>query len=138
MLLVGRMTNTYVTAPPRILLVEDDKELRILLARHLRTKGFEVVEARDGNAALSRLGDAICRCGTTYFDIVVSDVRMPGHSGLDLLSELRRCDWTLPVVLITAFGGRETYAEATRLGAVLLDKPVDLDMLASTIQAQLS
>lgn len=128
----------YPTPHARILLVEDDRDLRVLMARHLRRRRFEVVEARDGTGALTRLGDAICRCGTSYFDALISDVRMPGHSGLDLLGELRRCDWTMPVVLVTAFGSPETHAEARRLGAVLLDKPVDLDVLTATLTKQLA
>lgn len=132
------ITGLYKTPIARILLAEDDRELRTMIARHLRRHRFEVVEARDGSSALTRLGDAICRCGSSYFDLLVSDIRMPGHTGLDLLSELRRCDWTMPVVLISAFGSPENHAEARRLGAVMLDKPIDLDALTSTIQRQIA
>lgn len=130
-------TGLYRPPIARILLAEDDRELRNMIARHLRRHRYEVVEARDGTSALTRLGDAICRCGSSYFDILVSDIRMPGHTGLDLLSELRRCDWTMPVVLISAFGSAETHADARRLGAVMVDKPIDLDVLTSTIETQI-
>ena len=122
----------------RLLLAEDDRDFRMLVARHLRRSGFEVIEAHNGVTALSRLADSVCRCGASHFDLLISDVRMPGHSGLDLVSELRRCDWAMPVVLITAFGTRETHEEAARLGAVLLDKPVDLDVLTATVAQQLA
>jgi DNA-binding response OmpR family regulator len=118
----------------RILLVEDDREMRVLLARHLRRHGYEVVEAWDGTAALLRLGDAICRCGRCGFDAIVSDVRMPGHSGLELVEELRKCDWLMPVVLITAFATNAMYDEARRLGAHMLDKPFEFDALTTTLQ----
>jgi DNA-binding response OmpR family regulator len=121
----------------RILIAEDDRVLRTLLARHLRRGGFEVVEARDGVAALSRLGDTLCEADCSY-DLLISDVRMPGHSGLDLASELKRGAWPTPVLLITAFGSTETHAEAARLGAEILDKPLDLDVLTNAVERLLS
>ena len=104
----------------------------------MRRTGYEVTEARDGSSALARLGDAICRCGASYFDLLVSDVRMPGHTGLDLLVELRRCDWAMPVLLITAFGTDELHRQAQRLGAAMLDKPLDFATLDATISRLLS
>ncbi|AUX42342.1 transcriptional regulator [Sorangium cellulosum] len=116
-------------APLRVLLAEDDRELRRLLASALRRDGYEVLEARDGNHLLELMGEALVSGGAPP-DVVVSDIRMPGKSGLELLSGLRRDDWTTPVVLITAFGDPETHAEAYRLGAdVVLDKPLDVDDL---------
>ena len=121
----------------RILIAEDDRALRTLLARHLRRGGFEVVEARDGATALTRLGDALCE-EDSYFDLLISDVRMPGHSGLDLASELKRGAWRTPILLITAFGSTETHDEAARLGAAILDKPLDLDVLTTAVERLLS
>ena len=64
---------------------------------------------------------------------MISDIKMPGLSGLDLLDTLRRSDWAMPVILITAFGDRETHDEAIRLGAVrVFDKPFELDDLVET------
>jgi DNA-binding response OmpR family regulator len=122
----------------KVLLVEDDRELRTLLARHLRRSHLEVVEARDAEDALTRLGDAICRCGASQFDAMISDVRMPGVTGMYVAAELRRCDWAMPIVLITAFGSESTHAEAARLGAKLLDKPIDLDELTATVNELLA
>jgi DNA-binding response OmpR family regulator len=121
----------------RILIVEDDHVLRTLLARHLRSGGFEVVEARDGTTALTRLGDALCEEAGSY-DLLISDVQMPGHTGLDLASELKRGAWATPILLITAFGSAEAHAEAERLGATMLDKPLDLDVLTDAVQHLLS
>jgi DNA-binding response OmpR family regulator len=121
----------------RILIVEDDRVLRNLLARHLRTAGFEVIEARDTTTALTRLGDVLCNTEECY-DLLISDVQMPGHSGLDLASELRRDAWTTPILLITAFGSAATHAEAERLGAAILDKPLDLDVLTTAVERLLS
>jgi len=63
-------------------------------------------------------------------DAIVSDIRMPGGTALEILEAVRSYDWALPVVLLTAFGDRETHAEARRpRRAALLDKPFDLDEL---------
>jgi len=66
-------------------------------------------------------------------DLIVSDVRMPGWSGLDLLRFLRHRRSAIPVVLITAFGDRDTHERAARLGAAVLDKPFALADLRRAI-----
>jgi DNA-binding response OmpR family regulator len=118
----------------RILLAEDDRELRIVLARHLRLHGFEVTDVRDGTAALARLGSEICTCGQSHYDLLISDVHMPGHSGFDLACELRRSRWAMPVVLITGFGSPEVHDTAERLHVALFDKPVNFAQLTHAIE----
>lgn len=127
-----------MTQRHRVLLVEDDRDLRVLLARHLRRSKLDIVEARDAEDALTRLGEAICQCGTSKFDAMISDVRMPGVTGLYVAAELRRCAWNMPIVLITAFGSEATHAEAARLDATMLDKPLDLDHLTTTVERLLA
>ena len=68
-------------------------------------------------------------------DLVVSDVRMPGQTGLDVVRTLRSWGWTTPVILITAFGDESTKCEAQSAGAtVLFSKPFDLDDLRTAVQ----
>ncbi|WP_438015623.1 response regulator [Sorangium sp. So ce315] len=123
-------------SPVRVLLAEDDRELRQLLAVALRRDGYEVLEAHDGNHLLELMAASLVSSDGARPDIVVSDVRMPGKTGLELLAGLRRDDRSTPVVLITAFGDPETHAEAYRLGAdAVLDKPLDLDDLRLVVQA---
>ncbi|WP_437587626.1 response regulator [Sorangium sp. So ce1000] len=125
--------------PVRVLLAEDDRELRLLLATALRRDGYEVLEAHNANHLLELMGEALVSGGGGPVDVVVSDIRMPGRSGLELLAGLRRDDWATPVVLITAFGDPETHAEAYRLGAdAVLDKPLDVDDLRVVIQTLVS
>jgi DNA-binding NtrC family response regulator len=69
--------------------------------------------------------------GREAVSIIVSDIRMPGLDGLGLLTALRCASWTTPVILMTAFGSSETHEEAARLGAVVLDKPFDLERLGA-------
>ena len=120
------------STPARLLLAEDDFELRELLACVLREDGHEVVEACDGNelwAILSRVSD-----GAAPFSLVVSDVRMPGLTAFDVLARLQRALAQTPVILITAFGDRTTHLRGLRLGASrVLDKPFDCDELRSVV-----
>ncbi len=118
--------------PRRVLLVEDDPEMRELMALTLRGDGYDVQEAADGAEALRVLGTSAAD-GPERIDLVVSDIRMPGYSGLEMLQRMRGGPSSIPVVLVTAFGDRETHARARRLGASLLDKPFDLDDLRALV-----
>ena len=125
--------------PPVVVLAEDDDELRHLVARRLRGHGCEVVEARTGlelaEVLLERVADHRTR-GT--IELVISDIRMPGMTGLEIVDLLRRLDWALPVILMTGFGDPDTHDEARRLGAAVFDKPVDLDELAASVCGSLA
>jgi DNA-binding NtrC family response regulator len=119
-----------------VLVAEDDPAMRDLLASALRDDGHEVLEARDGVDLLRLLATTGPSVDDFPVDVIVSDVRMPGTSGMEALTILRRFSRSLPVVLITAFGDLATHAEATRLGAAaVFDKPFDIDQLRSTVSA---
>jgi DNA-binding NtrC family response regulator len=117
--------------PLRVLLAEDDSEMRRLMVVILRRNNCEVIEAKSG----SQLWELIVRgaLGTEtepQVDLIISDVRMPGMSGLEVLSSLRSQHAVTPMILITAFGDTDTHAEAHRLGALaVFNKPFDLDDL---------
>jgi DNA-binding response OmpR family regulator len=127
---------------PSILLVEDDEEMRRVLARALRRDGYGVVEARDGSEALEQLGTVILdrrRRRTGGPALLITDVRLPGFSGLEILEGMRLAALPLPAILITAFGDAETHADAYRLGATyVLDKPFDVDELRAAVQLALA
>lgn len=123
------------TVAARILLAEDDPAMRAMVARALRREGYEVCEVQDGTELLERLADRMLRPFWDV-DLIVSDVRMPGKTGLDVLTGLRKSDWSMPVILITAFGEQAIHTEAKRLGAAkVLDKPFDLDALTDAVKA---
>ena len=128
----GSTEPAQAPSPARLLLAEDDFELRELLACVLRADGHEVVEACDGNelwALLERESDA-----EAPFSLVVSDVRMPGLTAFDVLTRLQRALDETPVILITAFGDQTTHLRAQRLGASrVLDKPFDCDELRDAV-----
>lgn len=101
----------------RLLVVEDDADARSLLSEILASEGYEVDLAQDGEDALAHLKKGA-------YTLVLTDVRMPGLEGIDLLKEIRRSWPTLPVLLMTAFGDWDLYGEALREGAVdMIGKP---------------
>src|SRR5580692_4157087 len=113
---------------PRVLVADDDVEMRRLVAEALKRDLYEVVEAADGGRLLVTLA-ATYGHAEARFDLIVSDIRMPVCSGLDILRGLREAKWQTPVILMTAFGDMETRARAETLGAFLLDKPFRIDVL---------
>jgi DNA-binding NtrC family response regulator len=114
----------------RILIVDDDPGQRSLLTSFLQTQGFEIETAESGARALEKLRVA-------KFDMMISDVRMPGLSGLETLRRARQEHATLPVLLVTAFTDVRDAVSAMRDGALnYLAKPIDLyELLASVQQA---
>jgi len=112
---------------PRILIVDDDPGQRSLLESFLRGQGFETVLAESGERALERLPAG-------KFSMMISDVRMPGLSGLETLRRVRQDFPTLPVLLVTAYADIRDAVVAMRDGALnYLAKPIDLDELLATV-----
>jgi DNA-binding NtrC family response regulator len=106
-----------------ILLVEDKAELRAMLRKALERAGYTVDEASDGNAAIEKVR-------SRRYLLVLTDLKLPGHSGIDVLREARRAEPTLPVILVTAYGSVEEAVTAMKEGAFdFIQKPVDLDHL---------
>lgn len=123
--------KTEGSLPPRILVVEDDEDMRENLRRILAAAGYEVYLAEDGDEAIAVLRTHPCH-------LVLTDLVMPGKGGLELLAEIRREDKTLPVVFLSAFGDRATFAKATELGAIdFVAKPFRAGSLLSLIQRTL-
>ncbi|HEY8087796.1 MAG TPA: response regulator [Polyangiaceae bacterium] len=117
-----------------ILLAEDDEEMRRVVADALREDGHEVVELSDGGRLLVDIA-ARLKSGQPAAspDLIVSDIRMPVCTGLQIVTALREAHWRTPVILMTAFGDDATRRQAEGLGAVLLDKPFDIDDLRTTV-----
>ncbi len=113
---------------PRILIVDDDPGQRSLLNSFLRSQGFETALADSGERALEML-----RSGK--FAMMISDVRMPGLTGLETLRRARQEHVTLPVLLVTAFTDIRDAVAAMRDGAAnYLAKPIDLDELLDSVR----
>jgi DNA-binding NtrC family response regulator len=115
---------------PRVLLAEDDFEMRRFLSGVLRTDGFEVIAAANRVQLMELVGLDPPSSGRLDLDLVISDIRMIGASGLEVLADLRTRSGAPPVILITAFGDPDMHAEAERLGVIaVLDKLCDVDAL---------
>src|SRR6201993_2701447 len=111
-----------------LLLVEDKNELRAMLRKALERAGYAVDEAPDGTAAIQKVR-------ARRYLLVITDLKMPGASGLDVLRETKNADSTIPVILLTAFGSVEEAVTAMKAGAFdFLQKPVDLDHLKLLVQ----
>lgn len=120
----------------RVLLADDDKEMRLLLSSVLRKDGYEVVEAQTGTEALDLLSTSLAEGPSYRYDLIISDVRMPCLGGLDVLAGLRETNWVTPVILITAFGGTQTHEEASRWGAAaVFDKPFNVNDLRRVVSS---
>ncbi len=112
----------------RILVVDDESRYRALYVQILRGAGFETSEA--GSAE-----EAVTRIAAQPPSMIVSDVRMPGESGLDLLRRTRAAHPDLPFLLVTAYADVRGAVDALKLGAVdYLAKPVDLDELLAAVR----
>ncbi|HEX3593664.1 MAG TPA: response regulator [Polyangiaceae bacterium] len=124
--------------PPRILVAEDDAEMRRLVTEALRKDGYEVIAVSDGGRLLVTLAhEFVDRKGSELADLVLTDIRMPICSGLQIVEQMRAAHWRIPVILMTAFGDRATREQAGMLGALLFDKPFDMDDLRTAVASLL-
>ncbi len=119
----------------RVLLAEDDDEMRRLIAETLRRDGYVVVEAPSGTDLMTVVGGLQGgESRNPIADVIISDIRMPGMDGLEVLREFRSRNLNMPFILITAFGDDETHRRAEELGATaIFDKPFDLDDLMTVL-----
>lgn len=115
----------------RILVAEDDKNLRKLMAAVLRQNGYEALTAEDGQEALERLHD-------THVDLLISDIMMPNMSGYQLTKELRRNRGDLPILMVTAKESMDDKRKGFLLGTDdYMVKPIDMDELLLRVSALL-
>ncbi len=117
--------------PLRILVVDDEPVQRDLIGGFLARQGYEVGQAGDA-------GEALAAFDREPFDLVLTDQRMPGASGLDLLAALRGRNPELPVIVMTAYGTIETAVAAVKAGAAdYLTKPLNLDEVLHRVRQTL-
>ncbi len=112
----------------RVVLIDDDSGLREVLAFALREQGHRVEAAGDGESGLSLVG-------SFHPEVVITDLKMPGIDGLEVVRRVRESDLTVPVIVLTAFGSIEDAVEAMKRGATdYLTKPYNRDELKLTIE----
>jgi CheY-like chemotaxis protein len=121
-----------------ILVVDDEPDIELLFRqqfrRELRTGRFTMEFAQSAPAALQRISDA----KNVTLILILSDINMPGMSGLELLPKAKAARPDVPVIMITAYGDAETRRRALESGAEsLLTKPIDFGILRSEIEIRL-
>ena len=113
---------------PRILVVDDEPSMRQMLAIVLKREGYDVALAENGRSAVAALERG-------SFDLLISDIKMPDMSGVDVLRAAKQADPDILGIMITAFASTETAIEAMRLGACdYLSKPFDIDLLKMKVR----
>jgi two-component system response regulator PilR (NtrC family) len=124
-------STTSTRRPPRILVADDERSMRELLAIVLRREGYEVVLAENGRTAIEALE-------REPIDLLISDIKMPDLSGVDVLRAAKRVDQNILGIMITAFASTDSAVEAMRLGACdYLSKPFDVDLLKMKVREKI-
>ncbi len=112
----------------RILVVDDERSMREMLSILLEREGYEAVEAKNGQEALQLFE-------TSIFDLVISDIQMPGINGIDLLGRIKKLAPEVPVLMITAFATAEQAVDAIKLGAFhYFTKPFNNDEIRALVR----
>lgn len=114
-----------------ILIMDDEAGMRKLFTRILSRNGYKVLSSSDGEGGLDLIKDNV-------IDLVLLDLRLPGIQGMDVLREIRKKGWDMPVIIITGFGDEESEKEAKRLGAsAYIHKPFRLENIKDLIEKNL-
>ncbi len=114
----------------KVLIVDDERSMREMLEIFLKREGYTVAGSANAADALAVMA------GEDPFDLIISDINMPGLSGLDLLREVRSGDPGIPVIMITAYGSSDSAVEAMKLGATdYITKPFRIEEIKSRISA---
>jgi len=116
------------TGKKRILIIEDDEEMRSLLKEFLNEEGYETDSVDNGSEAFRSLVKEL-------FDLIITDIRMSGLTGLDILPGIRKLQPEAPIIVITAFGSEEVHHKVFERGATAyLEKPIHLENLRDLVQ----
>lgn len=111
----------------RILIIEDDEEMRSLLKDSMEEEGFETDSVSNGS-------DGIRKLVKEPFNLIITDIRMPGLTGLDILPGIKKLQPEVPVIVITAFGSEDVYRRSIERGAAgYLEKPIHTNKLKTLI-----
>ena len=112
----------------RVLIVDDTRNIRIMLTSCLEIDGYQVMSAEDGKAVISLLQKE-------KFDLIFLDIKMPGISGTEILKQVRSIGLDVPIIIMTAFATIKNAVECTKLGAVAyLQKPFTPDKIRTVLK----
>jgi len=112
---------------PRILVVDDEEVIRELLSEILMDEGYEVDTAKEGNEAMEKIK-------RLPFELVITDIRMPGLNGMEILRETKKKNPSIEVIIITGYGTPEIEAEAIAQGASgYINKPININQIRNMV-----
>lgn len=115
----------------RVLIIDDEKNIRMMLTKCLTAEGYGVTAANDGEQGIAEFQKG-------GYQIVLLDMKMPGLNGMEVLKRLKELDAGIPIIMMTAFGTIESAVEAMQLGAVdFLQKPFTPDTIRHEVQSVL-
>lgn len=126
MMAANTMADQMVVSRRRLLIVDDEPTLRLMLERVLTARGFEVHTAVDGEDALARLS-------SEHFDVVLSDMVMPRCDGRCLLEAMRAAGITVPVVMLTGYADASDWSLRALGATAVLGKPSPVDVIHSAL-----
>ena len=116
----------------RVLIADDDSEIRKIASRSLKSQGFETFEYGNGTEAY----EAICK---QPFDLILLDIDMPGMNGIETFEKMKQFPFETPVIFLTASGLKEDVVSAIKLGAVnYLKKPFKPQELIRRVEQELA
>ena len=122
------LQNTLATR--RILIVDDQADMRAFLTEELEEEGYEITVGKNGL-------DALAEISFNSFDLVITDWKLPLRDGLQVLRTAREICRQTPVILITAFGGTKIRTKVEKTGAFYLQKPFSMESLKALIRSLL-
>ncbi len=130
------ITERWLRPPSgaRIIVADDDRDLRESIASRLAAEGYDVRDALSGIELLGLLSSiSLDRWPLDGIDLIVIDQRMPGMTGLETVRRLRAAHWETPALLMTAFPDREVLRDAASLRVSILEKPFSLERLTTVV-----
>jgi DNA-binding NtrC family response regulator len=118
-----------MTSKPRVLIVDDEERFRTTMCKLLTVRGLTATTAGSGTEALEKLKE-------NAYDVAILDVRMPEMTGVQVLSEIRKLDSEVEVIIMTGYASVDTAKEIIKLGAYdYMLKPYEIDELMEKIEA---
>jgi len=124
----GKFLLDAKKSPRHVLVVDDEPLIRWSVAESLSDLGFDVEEASDAGSALRKVTTT-----SVPYDVVVMDLRLPDMNDLSLLGTVRQLLPAAALILMTAFGTPEIFADAAAMGATVITKPFELDELTRLV-----
>jgi DNA-binding NtrC family response regulator len=125
----GKIRLAEKNSPGHVLVVDDEPLIRWSVAESLSDLGYDVEQASDAGSALRKVTTA-----ALPYDVVVLDLRLPDMNDLSLLATLRQLLPRAALILMTAFGTPEIFADAEAMGAAVINKPFELTELTSLVR----